>query len=113
MSYSILLLYLAPHKPWIIFANRLHIRVNQAKLEQIFTLVGTDSENCESYDQFEKSHISYLIMDLSPITNPKSPKPKPQTPTPNLPRTYESNIKYMTLNLISNFVYSKHFWVLY
>ncbi len=58
-DFSFISINLPPHKLRAIFANSLRIRVNQAKLEQIYNLVGTDSENCESYVQFEYSLISY------------------------------------------------------
>ncbi len=79
---SIISINLLPHKPRSIFANRLRIRVNQAKIEQIYNLVGTDSKNCESYGKFEKSHITYSMKVLNPNFKPQIPNPK--TPNPKL-----------------------------
>ncbi len=69
-AFSFISINLPLHKLRAILANRLRIRVNQAKIEQIYNLVGTDSKNCESYDQFEKSHITYSMKDLSPNSKP-------------------------------------------
>ncbi len=56
--FTIISFNLPLHKPNAILANRLRILVNQAKIKQIYNLVGTDSQKYESYGQFEKSHIS-------------------------------------------------------